>query len=80
MTLLHATAEPFAVPGGAESFLIAHLLFIGGQLILGERSLVLGVIPLLGAGSLALIKLAVAVLTHDFWTQGSGQLGRIHTP
>jgi len=39
----------------------------GGLLVFGGVSLVVGVVPSLGAGALALFLLASAVTMHDFW-------------
>ncbi|AXR79392.1 DoxX family protein [Natrarchaeobaculum sulfurireducens] len=39
----------------------------GGLLIFGGLSIVLGVVPAIGAGLLAVFLVASAVLMHDFW-------------
>ena len=46
----------------------ASVLGSGGLLVLGGLSVVLGVLPSIGAGALAAFLVGSAVTMHDFWT------------
>jgi len=46
----------------------ASVLLSGGTLVFGGLSIVLGVLPWLGAGALAFFLLVSGVTMHDFWT------------
>lgn len=47
----------------------ASVLFSGGLLVFGGLSIVVGVVPAVGAGALALFLIVAAVTMHDFWRQ-----------